>query len=165
MTIIEALTDKRLFGALPAFQDLSTWRDWLVFLAAVYGLALSSLRDVGLSEAEALRVFSEHTGRSRYHPPDGGYPETVGIISRQSGKTRAGATIQGYEAMTATPEPDGTELYCVSVAQDQRASLRTLFRYAAAPFDRVPVLSRAVVTRRAGTLRPDRSRPSVVGAL
>jgi hypothetical protein len=40
MTIIEALHDAQLFGALPAFRDLTSWRPWLAFLRAVYGLAL-----------------------------------------------------------------------------------------------------------------------------
>jgi hypothetical protein len=53
-----------MFGALPAFRDLTTWRAWLVFLAAVYGLAFSSLRDVGIAEAEALEIFRRSTGRS-----------------------------------------------------------------------------------------------------
>ena len=32
VTIIDALHDKQLFGALPAFEDLSSWSAWLVFL-------------------------------------------------------------------------------------------------------------------------------------
>jgi hypothetical protein len=152
LTIVEALRDAQLFGGLPAFRDLTTWRAWLVFLAAVYGLELSTLRPVGLPEDAALRIFQEHTGRSTYDPPAGGYPENVCIVGRQSGKTRIAGTIAGFESMTATPELDGTDLYCVLIAQDQRSSLRSLFSYAQAPFDRMPVLAGSVVARRAETL-------------
>jgi hypothetical protein len=55
MTIIEALADKNLLGALPAFQDLSTWGSWLVFLRAIYGLAI---------EDDELEIFKRHTGRT-----------------------------------------------------------------------------------------------------
>src|SRR5688572_26279035 len=93
LTIIDALLDRALFGGLPAFRDLTTWRAWLVFLAAVYGLALSNLRPVGLPEDEALRIFQHHTGRSIYHPPSGGYPENICVVGRQSGKTRIAGAI------------------------------------------------------------------------
>lgn len=145
MTIIEALADPRVLGGVPAFQDLSTWRRWLVFLAAVYGLPLLHLRDVvGLPEDEALGIFREHTCRTIYDPPAGGYPEAAAIVGRQAAKTRIGATITDFEAIQAQPEPDGTETYCALVAQDQRASLRTLFSYAVAPFDTVSALARMV---------------------
>lgn len=155
LTIVQALADHALFGGLPAFRDLTSWRAWLVFLAAVYGLAFSALRVVGLSEDESLRIFQQHTGRSTYDPPAGGYPENVCIVGRQSGKTRVAGTIADFESMTTTPEADGTDLYAVLVAQDQRSSLRSLFSYARAPFDCVPVLVRSVVARRAETLQLD----------
>ena len=146
MTIIECLAHSQMLGDLPVFRDLTTWKRWLVFLCAVYGLNLSHLREVGIGEDEALGIFREHTGRSTYAPPEGGWPEAVGIVGRQSGKTRIAATIAAFEALTAQPEPDGTELYAVLVAQDQRASLRNLFSYAVAPFDQIPALARMVPT-------------------
>jgi hypothetical protein len=41
VNVLEALADRQLLGALPAFRDLSTWRSWLVFARAVYGLPMS----------------------------------------------------------------------------------------------------------------------------
>jgi hypothetical protein len=35
-TILDAIGDKRLFGA--AIKDVSTWRAWFVFLAALFGI-------------------------------------------------------------------------------------------------------------------------------
>src|SRR5215470_171808 len=146
MTIIDALADTRLFGHLAAFRDLRTWWRWLVFLKVVYGLEL------GPTEQEAFR---RHTGRTRYLPPAGGWREVVCIVGRQSGKTRICSTIAAYEAICATPDADGTDLYALMLAQDQRAALRTLFSYAKAPFARVPVLQRSVVTQTTDTVRLD----------
>lgn len=144
MTIIEAIRDPRLLGGIPAFRDLSSWRPWLVFLCAAYGLPLNTLRPSGVSEDEALRIFTKHTGRTTYNPPPGGYMEVAAVVGRQSGKTFISATVAAFEAVTTPPNPDGTELYGLLVAQDARASLRAAFAYATAPFDVVPSL-RAMV--------------------
>jgi hypothetical protein len=139
LTIVDALTDPHLFGAVPCFRDLSTWAAWLVFLKSAYGLPLT--------EAES-QVFRQHTGRSSYRSPPGGWREAVAIVGRQSGKTRIAALIAALEAVTAAREPDGTELYALAIAQDVRAAIRTLFRYAVAPFDLVPLLHGQVAARR-----------------
>jgi hypothetical protein len=146
------LADEQLFGGLPAFNDLRPWRTWLVFLTAVYGLPLSDLLPFGLSEDEALAIFVKHTGRTSYAPPLGGYAESVAVVGRQGGKDRIGSAIQAYEAMIATPEADGTDLYSVSVCQDARASLRTQFSYACAPFRQIPMLRQLVTAERSDTL-------------
>jgi hypothetical protein len=109
-----------------------------VFLAAVYGLPL---------DAQQVELFCKHTGRASYSPPPGGFAVVVAIVGRQSGKSRVASLIADYEAITAKPEEDGTELYALLIAQDHRASLRTLFRYAVAPFDRIPMLSRSLSAR------------------
>jgi hypothetical protein len=106
-----------------------------VFLGAVYGLPL---------DADEQAIFREHTGRTVYAPPAGGYREAVAVVGRQSGKTRIAATLAAFEAVTATPEPDGTETYALLVSQDARAALRAVFSYAVAPFDTVPALARMV---------------------
>ncbi len=115
LTIVEALEDPDLFGRLPAFRDLSTWKRWLVFLKAVDGLPLTD---------EEEQIFVHHTGRTCYEPPEGGYVEAALITGRQSGKTIIAATLVAFEAATA---PAGDELYSIMVAQDHRASLRGLF--------------------------------------
>ena len=139
LTIIDALSDRRLFGGLPCFHDLRTWLRWLIFLRAVYGLPMSS---------EEEQIFCYHTGRSRYQSREGGYPESVAITGRQAGKDRIGSVVQGYEGITAKRQLDGTELYALSIAQDQRSSLRTAHRYVTAPFEVVPALAQSVRTKR-----------------
>ena len=39
ISILKAIGDPRLFGS--AFKDISTWRAWMAFLAALFGIALS----------------------------------------------------------------------------------------------------------------------------
>ena len=139
LTIIDALYDPLLLGAIPCFQPLASWSRWLVFLKAVYGLDMTK-------EEEGL--FRYHTGLPAYVSRPDGYKEAVAITGRQAGKDRIGSVIQAYEAIMAQPEPDGTELYALSIAQDAKASLRTAFKYAATPFDIVPHLKQSVLDRK-----------------
>jgi hypothetical protein len=143
MTIVDALADAHLLGALSAFKDLATWQAWLVLLRAAYGLPLSD---------HDRMCFQRHTGRTEYSPPAGGWPEVVCVVGRQSGKTRIAATVAAFEAATAAQDSDGTGLYGLLIAQDQRASVRTVFRYARAPFDRVPMLTQVLTNSTADTL-------------
>src|SRR5262245_18518959 len=133
MTIIEALQSPQMFGGLTAFKQLKSWERWLIFLKATYGLPL-------LNAAEE-RVFCHHTGRSRYKPPQGGFPEVVCIVGRQSGKSRIATTIACYEAISQR-DVDG-EVFCVLVSQDSRSAIRTLLSYSKATFQRIPAFQQA----------------------
>lgn len=143
-SILDALEDTALLGALPAFQNLASWRPWLVFLRALYGLPL---------EADDLETFRRHTGRTTYDPPPSGFPEVVSVVGRQSGKTRIAATIAAFEAVLAEQEPDRTELFALLTAQDRLAALRAMFGYVSAIFENVPVLARSVAEVRSDTIR------------
>jgi hypothetical protein len=139
LTILEAIADPNLFGALPAFRDLSTWSAWQAFLAALYGLPMS--------EAQ-LATFRIHTGRSA--PREGGHTEAVAVVGRQSGKSQVAAMIATFEAIRAT-RTEGRGTWAVLVAQDQRSALRALFGYVCEPFE-LPMLAGAVVGWTADTL-------------
>jgi hypothetical protein len=136
MTVLEALRDPHLFGCLPDFHDPSTWERWRVFIAAVYGLPLF---------ADELLLFQKHTGRTVPRP--GGYPESVMVVGRQSGKTRIAAALAVWEAACAE---DARGQCALLVAQDERSALRTLFGYVKEAFEGVPMLagSVAAATRR-----------------
>jgi len=138
VNVIDALRDARLFGGLPCFSDLASWRAWQTFLRAVYGLPMS--------EAD-LETFRRHTGRSTPRPS--GYSEAVAIVGRQSGKLRIAATLAAFEAALIGQERG---LYALLIAQDMRAAQRTLFGYAVEPFEEVATLRRLVVSRT--TTRP-----------
>lgn len=143
LSIIDALEDPNLLGGLPAFEDLSSWSRWLVFLKAAYGLPLDD---------DELQIFRHHTGRTKYDPPPGGFPEAVAVVGRQSGKSRIAAAVTAYEAIRATPEPDGTDTYALLIAQDSRSAVNALLSYARAPFENVPLLERSVTDSKAGSI-------------
>ena len=54
-TILDAISDQRLFGA--AFRDLSTWRAWRAFLAGLFGIAIRRPRLRFIAPARAALGF------------------------------------------------------------------------------------------------------------
>ncbi len=144
--VIGALRDPEIFGSLPAFRDLTSWRRWQVFLKAVDGLPLDAAEEV---------IFRHHTGRACYAPPPGGYQTTAAIVGRQSGKTQIAAVLAAHAAITAPRSPGRTPIYATMIAQDHRATLRVLFAYATEPFETVPLLQGSVVARTNDTLTLD----------
>ena len=141
MNIIEALHSSQLFG--PLFDDFSTWARWQTFLRVTYGLPLTS---------DELDVYRHHTGRVTYNPPPGGYAEAVCIVGRQSGKSRIAGILAAYEGLRARRKRGQPTPHVALIAQDHRAALRSLFAYCTEPFDAVPELARAVVSRKADSL-------------
>jgi hypothetical protein len=136
VTIVQALEDARLLGGLPAFRDLRPWRSWLVFLRAIYGLPMSGAD---------LDVFRCHTGRTT--PRDGGYPEAVAIVGVQSGKSQIAAAMAAFAAVSGDA---GT--CALLLAQDQRSALRTLLKYARAPFETLAPFKAEVIRETADTI-------------
>lgn len=136
MNILEALREPALLGGLPAFRDLATWRAWLVFLKAIYGLPM---------DAAELETFRKHTGRTSPHP--GGYPEAVAVVGVQSGKTRIAGALESFEALTGE-----TGTHAVGVGQDHRGAMRVLQRYAREPFETLDAFKAEVVRETADTL-------------
>ena len=86
MNILEALADPKLLGS--AFKDASTWRPWLAFLAALFGLPMS--------EADA-DLFRQCTGRSAL--PTGPFSEAWLVCGRRAGKSFVLALIAVYLAV------------------------------------------------------------------
>lgn len=136
MTILDAIADPRLFGGLPEFQDLTTWRAWLVFVRAVHGLPM---------DADELALFRKHTGRQ--DPRPGGYPEAVAIVGVQSGKSRVAAVLADHAAITGQA---GT--HALLLGQDHRGAMRVLLRYAREPFEVLQPFRAEVVRETADTL-------------
>lgn len=140
-TFADALADPQLLGC-PPFDRLDSWARWMVAARALYGEPLAD---------DERAIFTEHTGRP-YDPPPGGYAEAVFIVGRQSGKSRVAAALAAYVAITSPREPDRTPVYALLVAQDQRASMRALYRYASAPYELQPLLRAVVSSRTESTL-------------
>src|SRR5262245_51617426 len=116
ISIVESLRDPRLLGAHPAFEDLSTWSRWIVFLKTLYGLALDN---------EELAIFRAHTARVEPNPT--GYAEAALITGRQSGKSIVAAAIICHEALFA--EAAHGEEFSLLVSQDLRGAQRVLFGF------------------------------------
>jgi len=117
VNIVLALRDRALLGGQGAFRDLATWRPWLAFLRAIYGLAV---------EKADLELIARHTGREVVKP--GGYPEGVCVVGCQSGKSQMAALVGVYEAARAVMAGE-RGVYVPLVAQDLRGAQRALYRY------------------------------------
>jgi hypothetical protein len=65
MTILDALADRNLLGALPAFHDLATWHTWLVFLRAIYGLPMTAAQRAIFTRKTEARRSAAATARRR----------------------------------------------------------------------------------------------------
>lgn len=131
MNILEALADENLFGR--TLRSGPSWRPWLSFLKAVYGLPMSD---------EDLKRFHQHTGREEPRP--GGYPEACCIVGCQSGKSQIAALVGVFEAMNAVLTGQ-RNVYVPLIAQDLRGAQRALFNYTKEAVASSPLLKNEVV--------------------
>ena len=84
--IDRALLDRRMLGG--GFDDLSTWRTWLVILKAAFGLPL---------DKRERETFATVAGNRA--PPTQRVRETWCVAGRRSGKSRMAAAIAIYLAL------------------------------------------------------------------
>jgi hypothetical protein len=75
LNIVEAIYDPQLFGSL--FKTVSSWSAWVVFLKAVFGIAMAQTE---------LDLYRQCTGREA--PPPDGAKESYAIVGRRGGKSR-----------------------------------------------------------------------------
>src|SRR5262245_26575989 len=76
--IVQAIRNPKLFGSM--FKSLDSWRAWIVWLKAVFGLKM----DEGERE-----LFQRCTGRNSVHTdPSLGFKESYAIVGRRGGKSR-----------------------------------------------------------------------------
>jgi hypothetical protein len=151
--IIACLRDPALFGGLPQFRDLSSWRAWIVVLKAVFGLPL---------DEDELVIYGRHTQRPE--PPADEVDEAALICGRRSGKSMIAALIAVYLALI----PDWREYLAPGeaatvalVAQNTRAAVRALFAYARGIIFGVPALRREVTRETFDTLEFGRRRSAI----
>jgi len=83
--IIKAMEDPQLLR--PAFKDLRTWRPWMTYLKALFGLGL---------EGEEIELFRESTGLGEASA--GPVRESFAIVGRRGGKSYISAVIACYLA-------------------------------------------------------------------
>src|SRR5439155_24358935 len=133
MTILEVLVPS-IFGL--AF-DGATWRAWVVFLAACFGLNMTE---------EQVTTYRHHTGRRT--PPREAAREVWCIAGRRAGKSRIAALLAVYVAVFlhdfARLLAPGERAVIAVIACD-RAQAAVVFRYVSALLDAVPMLRRLIV--------------------
>lgn len=105
MNIVEAISDKNLFGGI--FKDLTTWRMWVICLKAIFALPL---------DEEELALFRQCTGRER--PPQKPFKEVYLVVGRRGGKSFIVALIACYLALFKD--------YCQHLAPGERGVLMIL---------------------------------------
>jgi hypothetical protein len=127
------MQDTALFGSW--FKEASTWRNWRVFLRALFGLRMTF--------GERL-TFKRHTGRST--PPRKQATEGWLVIGRRGGKSFIVALIAVYLATFrsyAKYLAPGERATIVVIAADRKQA-RTIMRYATAMLEGIPMLARMI---------------------
>jgi hypothetical protein len=139
LTILDVMTDPKIFGSF--FDPRWTWRAWITFLTAAFGLPLRS--------AKAQERFSKFTARVKL--PTTQFKEAWLICGRRAGKSRIAALIaiflacfRDYSKYLA-PGERGT---VVIIAADRKQA-RVIFRYIRGVIDNVPFLKARVESDRA----------------
>jgi hypothetical protein len=132
-SILDAIRDERLFGA--AFKSLETWRSWLAFLAALFGLPL---------DAEQAAIWRQCTGRDA--PPSKAFAEAVLVCGRRSGKSFMMALIAVFLGCFRDYKPflgPGEKATIMIVAADRKQA-RVVLRFVRGLLA-APVLARRIV--------------------
>lgn len=130
--IDRALLDRRMLGG--GFDDLSTWRTWLVILKAAFGLPL------GKRERE---VFAMVAGNRA--PPTQRVRETWCVAGRRSGKSRMAAAIAIYLALFQKYRLSAGERGMVLVVAGTVDQANVVFGYVRGFLEASPALAKEIV--------------------
>ncbi len=138
--ILRCLSNPRLFGSLPAFKSLKTWRAWFVWLCAVFALPITDQDD--------MSIFQSCTQRKT--PPQTEPRGIFTICGRRSGKSWMAsvtavflALFRDYKRFLTT----GEKAVVLVLARD-REQARVVFSYIRAILRHVPVFSREIVSEK-----------------
>jgi hypothetical protein len=118
ISIVDSIRSPKLFGALPPFKDLSTWRNWLVFFKLVDGSPVT---------AGEFRIFRKFTDRAKR--PRGQFREILLLCGRRAGKSFAAALVACSFALFHEWDLSSLEKgHILCIAKD-RAQSRVTFDY------------------------------------
>jgi len=142
LNIIEAIQDQALFGGL--FKDISTWRPWLVFLRALFGLPIEDTED--------MKLFRDCTGL--LEPPRDRIRECAAICGRRSGKSFISALVAVFLACFKdwTPFLNRGERGMIFIIAVDRYQARIIKEYVSAILDSTPLLRKLVRDDRKETI-------------
>lgn len=135
--IIAAVKSRRLFGILPSFKSLETWKPWMAWWKAIYCLPM---------DAWDLQFYQTCTGRRS--PPTKPPKFITNIIGRRGGKTFAAAVTAVKEACLTDfgPYLNVGEMAIVLCLARDKAQANVLFRYIRGILRSIPAL-RAMMVR------------------
>jgi len=142
ISIIDAIQDQALFGGL--FKDISTWRPWLVFLRALFGLPIE--------DPEDMKLFRDCTGL--LEPPKERIKECAAICGRRSGKSFISALVAVFLACFKdwTPYLNRGERGMIFIIAVDRYQARIIKEYVSAILDSTPLLRKLVKDDRKETI-------------
>lgn len=136
MNIIDAINDERLFK--PLFKNLDTWRSWMVFLKALFGIPIDDSADMAL--------FRDATGLNEQ--PKVKIRECAAICGRRSGKSFISALIAVFLACFRdwTPHLSRGERGMIFIIATDRLQARIIKDYVSGILDSTAAL-RGMVER------------------
>jgi hypothetical protein len=132
-TILDTMADPLVFG--PFFRDRASWQAWQVFLAALFGLPMTS---------QQRQLYRQCSGRSEVSRT--GHREAWLVVGRRGGKSRILALIAVFLAcfkdwrQHLAPGERGT----ISVIAADRKQARVIIRYVKGLLSAVPMLAELV---------------------
>jgi len=135
--IIEALRNKKLFGSLPEFKDLTSWFAWVVWLKSLYGLPPDELE---------LALFQKCTGRTR--PPAKEPKESATIVGRRGGKSKMAALVGAFTAAFIDFKPylsTGERPMVLILARDKEQA-KVVLGYLTGILKAIPALEAKIVS-------------------
>jgi phage terminase large subunit-like protein len=140
ITVIEALSSKKLFGHLPEFKKLESWASWIVWLKALFALPMT--------EPE-LETYRQCTKRQR--PPAKEPTESATIVGRRGGKSKMAALVGAFIAafVDFTAYLSTGERPMVLILARDKEQARVVYGYFTGILKKVPAL-RAMIASESG---------------
>ncbi len=141
MNIVKAKKDANLLK--PFFADgdgsIDSWRRWEVFDRCSYGLPVKKPAN--------LELIRRCTGRDPAKLHAEGYPTTLAIVGRRSGKSKEAAAMAFYEACLSGKEKllSRGEIGMVPVISPTKLQSQIVKSYIRAIFESTPMLQNEVV--------------------
>jgi hypothetical protein len=134
MNIIDAIENEKIFK--PLFRDPATWRPWMVFLRALFGLPIEDPAD--------LELFRASTGLAE--SPKERIRECTAICGRRSGKSFISALVTVFLACFKdwTPWLSRGERGMIFIIAVDRTQARIIKEYVSAILDSTPILRKLV---------------------
>lgn len=145
-SIIDCIDHGELFGSLPAFQNLSSWAAWLVWLKAVFALSMNG---------DELEIYRQSTGREK--PPTSEPSEAYTIVGRRGGKSFISALTAVFVACFRRYRQylnAGEQAVVLILARD-RDQAKIVFRYIKGILSSIPALAALVINEKADEVELD----------